>query len=119
MDQAQNSIKMVYIKQQDLNELDFTACRNLSTALAAGAGNSLLDIQGLISIRVKSSTSGENLDQQATAGLIDHMSAGNQGFFAVITDKRTMRIYWPQIEEAFSEHDNSSMPMEGVTLAAN
>ena len=99
MDQAHNDIKMVYIKQQDLNELDFTACRNLSTALNAAGGSSLgmaplLDIQGLISIRVKS-PSGSSLAHQATTGLIDHMSAGNQGFFAVITDKRTMRIYWP------------------------
>ena len=97
MDQAQNDIKMVYIKQQDLNELDFTASRNLSTALAAGGSSlglaPLLDIQGLISIRVKSSSG--SLDHQATTGLIEHMSAGNQGFFAVITDKRIMRIYWP------------------------
>ena len=26
------------------------------------------------------------------------MSAGNQGFFAVITERLLMKIYWPQLE---------------------
>lgn len=55
---------MVYIKQQDLNELEFTESGNLNAALntitaqspsatASSPSTELLDIQGLISIRVR------------------------------------------------------------------
>ena len=75
---------MVYIKQQDLSEMQFANVRDLTVDQEA---TQLLDIQGLISIRVKS--------KQQSSALIDHLSSGNQGFFAVITEKRRMSIYWP------------------------
>ena len=36
--------------------------------------------------------------------MVDHISAGNLGFFAVIVEKRNLRIYWPQMmDQDFSE----------------
>ena len=37
------------------------------------------------------------------------MSAGNQGLFAVITERLLMKIYWPQLEIEDDESEDSDM----------
>ena len=41
------------------------------------------------------------------------MSAGNQGFFAVITERLLMKIYWPQLEIEDEEGEDSDMVAPG------
>ena len=67
-------------------------CSSMKLALAKPQENEveLLDIQGLISIKVRASSE--------TAPLIDHLSTGNLGFLGVITEQRKLRIYWPRPE---------------------
>ena len=55
---------------------------------------SYVDIQGLISIKVKTTPATTAQDPP----LIEHLSAGNLGLFAIITEKRKLRIYWPRPE---------------------
>ena len=97
---------MVYIKQLDLAELSFSHDERDELAIP------LLDIQGLISIKVQANNASEQPEN-----LIDHLSAGNLGFFTVITEKRTMRIYWPQLTDD-EGNDESNLMAESAAQAS-
>ena len=43
--------------------------------------------------------------------------AGNLGFFTVITEKRTMRIYWPQLTDD-EGNDESNLMAESAAQAS-
>ena len=76
-----------------------------------------LAVQGLISIPTSTTTS-TTMSPNTMHSQLNHLSVGSRTFFAVITERRQLRIYWPRQDDEIEEEQIAEEQIGGDTIMA-